>query len=247
MAAPIIALRDVAKRWSTPAAPGFVLAVPELEIGAGAHVALVGPSGSGKSTLLDMLALALPPDDCARFEVSPGDDKGEAAFDVGGAWRDRRHDDLAGLRRRALGYVLQTGGLLPFLSVRANIALPLSLNGRRDEGEVVALAERLGIAHRLDLKPAALSVGERQRAAIARALVHGPRIIIADEPTAAVDPVNAEAIFTLFAELVADTGVTAIVATHDHKLAEAHGLHVVQHELDRSGGDVFSSFSAVVA
>ncbi|MEZ5669410.1 MAG: ATP-binding cassette domain-containing protein [Alphaproteobacteria bacterium] len=234
----LLSARLLRKRWLTGPGRTFAVEAADIALHPGSHVALVGPSGSGKSTVLDMLALALAPDEADGFAIGGA----EAACDVGRLWRAGDSDGLAALRRDRLGYVLQTGGLLPFLNVRDNIALPLRLAGRGDGDAVAELAERLGIAGRLDLRPAALSVGERQRAAIARALVHAPAIVVADEPTASVDQANAERIFALFAELIDQTGVAAVVATHDRGLAEAFGLTVVEHDLVETGDGALSRF-----
>ncbi|RPO64990.1 ATP-binding cassette domain-containing protein [Pseudomonas aeruginosa] len=162
----------------------YRLRVPALELRAGRQLAIVGPSGCGKSTLLDLLALALAPDPGGRFEFLAG----ERPQDIAALWRDGRQDRLAALRRQHCGYVLQSGGLLEFLDVRRNIGLPCALLGAPSAERVQALAERLEIGDQLDKKPAALSVGQRQRVAIARALAHAPRLLLADEPTAALDP-----------------------------------------------------------
>ena len=188
----------------------FELSVPHLSIARGEKVALVGPSGCGKSTLLDLLSLIATPDSVDRFRL----DCGDRAVDLAGAMLGGRVNLLAGIRRRSIGYVLQTGGLLPYLTVRQNISLSCRLLDLPPDGRVAAIAERLEIAAQLDKLPAALSVGERQRAAIARAVVHRPAIAIADEPTAALDPVNAEGVMRLFMELADEAGCTTVIATH---------------------------------
>lgn len=235
----LLAVRRLRKAWATGPGRQFIVEGSAIALEPGDHIALVGPSGSGKSTMLDMLALALAPDAADGFEIADGSGQ---ATDVGSMWSRDDSDGLAALRRSRVGYVLQTGGLLPFLSVRDNIALPLRLNGLSDEGEINVLAERLGLLDRLSLRPAALSVGERQRAAIARALVHKPALVIADEPTASVDQANAERIFALFAELIAQTGVAAIVATHDRVLADAFGLRTLDHDVIEEGDATLSRF-----
>ncbi|MGF1626005.1 MAG: ABC transporter ATP-binding protein [Alphaproteobacteria bacterium] len=235
----LLAAHRLRKSWTTGPGRRFVVEAGAIVLRPGAHVALVGPSGSGKSTILDMLALALAPDAADIFLLTRA--SGDAA-DVGAMWQRGDSDGLSALRRNRLGYVLQTGGLLPFLSVRDNIALPLRLCGLPDDGAVDALAERLGLADRLGLYPGALSVGERQRAAIARALVHKPALVIADEPTASVDQANAEKIFALFAELIGQSGVAAVVATHDRALAESFGLTMLQHDVVADGEAMLSRF-----
>jgi putative ABC transport system ATP-binding protein len=224
-------LRRVAKRRQG-ADRAFELHVDSLGLAPGQTVALVGPSGCGKSTLIDLLALALEPDDAETFDLT-GEDG--SANDILGLWRGRRLDRLARLRALRFGYVLQTGGLLPFLSVADNIALPQRLAGRPDRARVRDLADRLGIAEALGDLPGRLSVGQRQRVAIARALAHRPPIILADEPTASLDPINAAAVFGLFLELVAEEGATLVVATHDYDLVAAHAIPVVEAEVSRDG------------
>ena len=198
----------------------------------GAKLALIGESGSGKSTLLELLAMILEPTDGAdfQFEPEPG-----SVHDVRELWRRRDADGLGALRSRHVGYVLQHGGLLPYLTVRENVALSRRVLGLPADDAARRLAARLGIEAQLDKLPAALSVGQRQRAAIARALAHAPSIVLADEPTAALDPANAERIFGLLVELTEALGVTLIVATHAQELARHTGLTLVAHRSADSG------------
>jgi putative ABC transport system ATP-binding protein len=188
----------------------FEMVVDSLRLGPGEFVALLGPSGCGKSTVLDMLGLVLSPDSSGRFQI--------AGRDVA----DLPESGRAGIRRTMLGYVLQTGGLLPFLSVHDNIALPCELAGLGDgRDRARRLAEELGIVDQLDKKPAHLSGGQRQRVAIARALVHEPALVLADEPTAAVDVANAAAIARTFGDLTRTRGACVVMATHDENLARS--------------------------
>jgi putative ABC transport system ATP-binding protein len=205
----------------------FELLVPRLSIARGEKVALVGPSGCGKSTLLDMLSLMAAPDSVDRFRF----DCGDQAIDLADAMRGGRVNLLARVRRRSIGYVLQTGGLLPYLTVRQNIGLSCRLLGLTPDRRVAAIAERLEIGAQLDKLPAALSVGERQRAAIARAVVHGPAIAIADEPTAALDPVNAAGVMRLFIDLADEAGCTTVIATHDVRQIAFLGMRPITPEL----------------
>ena len=164
---------------------------------------LKGPSGCGKSTLLDMIAMILRPDAAESFSFL-----GENALSA--------YDDeprAARLRRR-IGYVLQTGGLLPFLSVRENILLARRLAGLPTHGYAEDKAESLGIGKLLGKLPATLSVGERQRAAIVAALAGDPELVLADEPTAALDPHNADIVLALLIKTVEDAGAGLILVTH---------------------------------
>ena len=223
-AAPVYRLRHVIKERRSDAV-GFRLIVPELTIHAGEQVALVGESGSGKSTLLDMLAMVLQPDAAECFELGAI----EQTIDIAAIWSQHNQDRLGALRKAHVGYVLQTGGLLPFLTVRDNIGLSRRILQLADDGAVKQLAGELGIARQLDKLPGELSAGQRQRAAIARALAHRPRLVIADEPTAALDPVTAKKVMALFVGLVNDMGITLIVASHDWPQIEALGLRQLAH------------------
>ena len=214
----LFSLRGVQRAYRGDAAP-FALEVPEFDLAEGEALALAGPSGSGKSTLLMMLALAAPPDDARRFDF--------AGQDVLRLWRQGRRDALAALRAGRIGVVPQTGGLLPYLSVAGNIALTQRIAGRSDPARVRALAEELGIGAQLAKRPAALSVGQRQRAAIARALAHRPALVLADEPTASVHPELADAVLALLKRECAAAGAALLVATHDPERAARAGYPVL--------------------
>ena len=131
------------------------------------------------------------------------------------AWQRKQLNRLAHTRMLHIGYVLQTGGLFPFLSVRENIGISRRGLGLPVEEAVESIAQRLHIERHLNKLPGQLSVGERQRVAIARGMAHQPSVVIADEPTASLDPINAEEIIGLFNKLTDEYGVTLIMATHD--------------------------------
>ena len=207
----------------------FQLSVPRLDIHAGAKLAFIGESGSGKSTVLELLAMILRPTSSAVFEFAP-DNKGR--FEIDAVWQSGGQDELADLRRQHIGFVLQNGGLLPYLTVRQNIDLSRSLRYGDAGPESQQWASRLNIAEQLDKLPSALSIGQRQRAAIARALVHNPAVLIADEPTAALDPYNAELTMELMSGLVDELGMTLILASHAHELMRKSGLHPVDHTVE---------------
>jgi putative ABC transport system ATP-binding protein len=225
----VFTLRDVEKSYSA-GGTAFRLLIPKLDIPRGAKYAFIGESGSGKSTLLELLAMILMPSASAAFGFKPLEAGPER--DVDALWRERRSDELSDLRSRYIGYVLQHGGLLPYLTVRRNVELPCRLLELPLDGVAETLARRLGIEQQLDKLPAALSVGQRQRAAIARALAHDPPIVIADEPTAAIDPVNSERIVALLADLTEQLGVTLILATHAQDLVRRGGFTLVTHEIE---------------
>jgi putative ABC transport system ATP-binding protein len=202
----------------------FTLAVEAFEVMRGEAIALTGPSGSGKSTIMNLLALARRPTQVRQFHFFPRTGPG---YDVGALWQIDDDDHLTSIRANHLGYVLQQGGLLPFLSVRQNIALGQSILGRRDPQRIDDIAARLQIGTLLDRPPSALSVGQRQRAAIARALVHHPDLVLADEPTASVHPSIAGDILGLLVEQCVEEDVTVVVATHDPSLADRKGFEIV--------------------
>lgn len=179
-----------------------------LTIEPGEFVAIIGPSGSGKSTLLHMLGALDAPDE------------GTVVIDGSDLARER---DLASFRRRTVGFVFQLHNLIPTLTALENVQIPLVDDGTRPaerKTRAVELLERVGLADRLHNLPTTLSGGERQRVAIARALVNRPRILIADEPTGAVDSANSRLIMELLKQLNRDTDMTLIVVTHDPVVAE---------------------------
>ncbi len=200
---------------------GLTIAIERLVLAAGDRAALIGPSGCGKSTALDLLAGILRPDRAARLIVAGADLTQLWAAGPGGliAWRGRH-----------VGYVLQTGGLVPFLSVAENIRLGRRLLGLDGWGPARDIAEVLGIGHLFDRRPGQISIGERQRVAVARALAHEPRLVLADEPTAALDPARAAETMALLNGLAARQGTTLLVVTHDADLAEASGLQLIRAE-----------------
>ena len=222
----LFSLRRVIKR--RPGSEAFRLELEALDVRRGDRLALVGPSGCGKSTALDLLAGVLRPDAGERFLFAP---QAEApALDMLELWRRGREDRLAAARLRHLGYVLQVGGLLPFLSAGENILLPCRTLGNlaAQRESVRELTERLHIERLLRQMPSTLSVGERQRVAIARALAHGPSILLADEPTAALDPQHARLVLALLAELAGERGTTVIMVTHAPDMAEEAGFRLVR-------------------
>ena len=222
----LFSLRRVIKR--RPGSEAFRLELEALDVRRGDRLALVGPSGCGKSTALDLLAGVLRPDAGERFLFAP---QAEApALDMLELWRRGREDRLAAARLRHLGYVLQVGGLLPFLSAGENILLPCRTLGNlaAQRESVRELTERLHIERLLRQMPSTLSVGEQQRVAIARALAHGPSILLADEPTAALDPQHARLVLALLAELAGERGTTVIMVTHAPDMAEEAGFRLVR-------------------
>jgi putative ABC transport system ATP-binding protein len=194
-----------------------------LTLRAGEAVALVGPSGCGKSTLLEALGLILKPERVGQFQLLTADLASDLTLSAG-----RRETRWARLRQHQMGYVPQTGGLLPFLTVRQNIDLPASMSGRTTEGVLLArIVERLKLTDLLDRLPRELSIGERQRVSFARAVAHQPALILADEPTAALDPNLAHELFALIIEVVNEFNIAALIVTHEWSLVAESKLRKV--------------------
>ncbi|MDR2935456.1 MAG: ATP-binding cassette domain-containing protein [Candidatus Adiutrix sp.] len=224
-----------------PGRAGYKLHIKRLAVAAGEKMALTGPSGCGKSTALDLLGMVLEPDSAGRFSFAPDG----AGLDLASAWRDSRVDFMADLRRRHIGYILQTGGLLPFLTVEENIGLTSRLKGTPEADIRVitrGLADLLGIGHLLASLPGPLSVGERQRVAIGRALSAKPKVVLADEPTAALDPNNARTVMGILIEAVKVQGATLIMVTHDQALVPEFSLREVPIRMAEASGDVSVAF-----
>lgn len=225
-------LRDVV-RTREAEGTAFRLRVPSLQIAMGEKIALIGHSGCGKSTLLDMLAFILQPTESGAFRFRP--ERTDDPIDIAAYWDKSRQNRLGDLRKKYIGYVMQTGGLVPYLSVRDNMSLSRNLlQMPNNDMAVEELASHLGIRRHLDKFPSALSTGERQRVAIGRALAHRPSIVIADEPTASLDPIAAEKIMNLFIELVDELNITVIVASHAWRHIKKLGLRQLSHRTQRT-------------
>jgi len=201
-------LREVVKTYGSGHAEVHALRGVSLSVAAGQMVAVMGPSGSGKSTLLTIAGSLEDPD------------SGEVV--IGGrALSGMSRNDKARLRRRAVGYVFQDFNLLPGLTAAENVGLPLELDGtpaRTAHAAALAALDSLGLAGRAGLFPDQLSGGERQRVAIARAVTGERSVLLADEPSGALDSVNAEAVMRMIHD-ACKRGVAAVVVTHDAQLA----------------------------
>ncbi|UCG73969.1 MAG: ABC transporter ATP-binding protein [Chromatiales bacterium] len=189
---------------------GFRLQVSALEVRAGERVAVVGASGSGKTTLLDLIAGIRNP-------------RAGAITVAGNLLADFSDASLRDFRICQIGLIFQAFELLEYLTVRDNILLPYRLGPTLQrpgdpDTRVEKLAAETGIAARLDRLPEQLSQGERQRAAICRALITAPGLILADEPTGNLDPENKQRVLALLLEQVANHGATLVMVTHDHDL-----------------------------
>jgi len=223
----VYSLRNVVKKREKGDSV-FQLEIDDLTVNKGDFAAIVGESGCGKSTLLDMLGLVLTPTSAKTFSIRPGENI--KSYHTAKA----REKHLAHIRKTHIGYVLQTGGLLPFLTVRENIELPCVINGKTDyRNRVNEIAAALNIANQMDKKPQFLSGGQRQRAAIARALAHTPPIVLADEPTAAVDKYTAKDIMDEFQKLTRELGVTLLMVTHDTNLVAGVANRIFTFQLEK--------------
>ncbi len=208
---PLLSAVNLHKTYVTGEARVTALGGVSLALEPGEFVALMGPSGCGKSTLLHLCgAMDRPSSGTVTFE---GRDLSSLS-----------DDELTKVRRERIGFVFQFFNLLPTLTLADNIALPCLLSGlagAEADRRAARLAERVGIAHRLRHYPQQVSGGEMQRAAIARALVHDPGLLVADEPTGNLDSDNGRLVLALLAELNRETGITVLLATHAAEVAAA--------------------------
>ena len=186
-----------------------VLDLPRLEVDAGGRIGLSGPSGCGKSTLLNLCAGLLQPSG-GQLRVN--------GVDIA-ALAPRERDRFRALH---IGYVFQGFNLIPALSAIENVMLAMGFAGRFPKHEfrsrARALLERVGLRERLDHRPAALSHGEMQRVGVARALANRPALVLADEPTASLEPGRAEAVVELLVEVTREAGATLLLASHDDRV-----------------------------
>ncbi len=207
---PVVEIAHLSKTFGTGATKVPALIDIELTIGTGEVVGLIGPSGSGKSTLLNCIGCITEPDSgTVRLDS-------RAIFD--GKWLI---GDLRRLRLETIGFIFQFHNLLPFLSAWENVAIVRTLMGESTERAKARAMELLGylqVDHRADALPSKLSGGEAQRVAIARALANEPRIILADEPTAALDSERAAIVIDLMKQVAIERDAAVIVVTHDEKI-----------------------------
>jgi len=211
----MIEIRDLAKIYRMGEETVAALAGVSLTIERGEHTAIIGPSGSGKSSLMNILGgLDRPTRGTYRFE---GEDVGQMD-----------DDSLADFRSRRIGFVFQSFQLLPRLSALQNVELPMVYAGllpaeRRERA--AAMLERVGLGSRMGHRPTQLSGGQQQRVAIARALANAPDLLLADEPTGALDSQTGKDVLALFHQLNAE-GLTILIVTHDHDVAAQAGRRV---------------------
>ncbi len=206
----IVDVANVSKHFGEGDARVDALKDVDLAVRAGDVVALLGPSGSGKTTLLNVIGCIIDPS-AGKVTLD-----GELVYD--NRWL---RGDLRKLRLNKIGFIFQFHNLLPFLDAKDNVALVLKMAGKSTaeaQGRAIELLEYLEVGHRKDAMPALLSGGEAQRVAIARALANSPRIILADEPTAALDSKRAGIVMDLLRKLAAEQDACIIAVTHDEKI-----------------------------
>lgn len=189
-----------------------VVNVPQFEIADNEQVALVGSSGSGKTTLLHLLAGILTPD------------AGSIVFQTNGSAVDivsLSEADRDVFRGACIGYIFQTHHLLPGFTAMENVQLGMSFTGRTaDPGWAKHLLEEVGLSDRLNYRPAKLSVGQQQRVAVARALANRPKLVLADEPTGALDSKNAQQVLELIRKLCAEVKASLLLVSHDASIVK---------------------------
>ena len=202
-------IKDLVKTFDLPAGGGSltVLDVPSFEIADAEQVVMIGESGGGKTTLLHLIAGLLAADS-GSINVN-----GTELTRLSEQGRDR-------FRASVIGYVFQTFNLLPAFTALENIRLGMTFgHGRHDSARAMDLLARVGLADRANYKPSQLSVGQQQRVAIARSLAGKPKLLLADEPTANVDPVSAESVLDLIQTSCKDEGIALLMVTHSMEVA----------------------------
>jgi putative ABC transport system ATP-binding protein len=202
----------------------FTLEVNDFSLGHGEFVSLLGPSGCGKSTMLDMLGLILKPVFAEVFDLEiEGHGIIRNAHRLGAS-------ELMRIRRRHFGYVLQSGGLISSMTVRDNIMVAVQFSDRRFDSERFrGLVELLDIGSLLQRKPRELSGGQRQRVAIARALVHKPAVVLADEPTAAIDHRLATDVCRALRDASKEVGSSIVMVTHNQDIGRSFSDRVIEY------------------
>jgi len=207
----MIQVKDVIKNYNIGSREVGVLHNINIDVKSGEFVSIMGQSGSGKTTLMNLIGM---------LDRPTGGNILIKDVDI----TSKSQKELVELRRTTVGFIFQQFHLISSLTAYENIALPLVFAGRKDNGEVAAAMERVGLGHRMHHKPTELSGGEQQRVAIARAVVMKPQILLADEPTGALDAVTGSMIISLLKSLAGE--MTVIMVTHNRELA-AHSDRII--------------------
>lgn len=215
----------------------FRIDVPKLELMPGEIVAIVGPSGCGKSTLLETIGLLLDARYAERFFIDDIDIRASM-----GLSQAKREALWARIRQHGLGFVPQTGGLLPFLNVWQNICLPVQMSGGNTVDPIVhLLIRRLNLEALLSRMPRELSIGERQRVSFVRSLARRPTLLLADEPTAALDPGLSQELFALIVEIARQESIATLIVTHEWDLVCQFSLPSLKGQAESAGRVVFNA------
>jgi putative ABC transport system ATP-binding protein len=230
-----LTLRDLRKRYIGPDGSVVpVIDVAAFELADGEQVALVGSSGSGKTTLLHMIAGILTPDSGQILFQDAGTEPGGGAGDpIDLTALSEAERDI--FRGRHIGYIFQTHHLLPGFTALENVLLGMSFTGRKHDPQWAGrLLQEVGLGERIDYKPQRLSVGQQQRVAVARALANRPKLVLADEPTGALDSKTAQQVLELIRRLCTEVGASLILVTHDLQISKQFDRVVVLSELNRA-------------
>lgn len=205
------------------AGESYAVSLSSCRLNAGDVAAIVGPSGCGKSTLLEAIGLILEPQSVKLHHLGAVDLTDD--LQLAASQRERQ---WARLRQHYLGFVPQSGGLLPFLNVKQNIELPRRLVGLQSKDPLLEqVIGRLRLEPLLSRMPAQLSIGERQRVSFVRSIAHRPGLLLADEPTAALDPILAKELFTLIVEIARELSIGALIVTHEWSLVADVGIRQI--------------------
>lgn len=229
----MLTIKELKKSYAEPGGRSLhVLDIPTFQVNEAEQMVLVGRSGCGKTTLLHIIAgISRPSSGSVRVDNVELTRLSEAA-------RDR-------FRAERIGYVFQTFNLLPGFTAFENVTLGMTFSrNRRDPKRVKQLLDRVGLSHRSAHKPAALSVGEQQRVAVARSLANRPRLLLADEPTANVDPANQQSIIDLIRETCREEKIALILVTHSMEVADQFPRVDRLEHVNRALGEITSKRSA---
>jgi len=208
MSEAIIRCEKLTKIYKLPAEKILAARDIDLEIYSGDYIAIMGPSGSGKTTLLDSLG--------CLGRITSG-----KLFVMGKDLSRAGEGELVSMRRQFMGFVFQDFLLIPSLTALENVQLPLYFaRDNQDRGHAIKILEKVGLGKRINHLPGELSGGEKQRVAVARALVTSPKLLLADEPTGNLDSKTSQEIFDLFGKLNREDGLTIVLTTHNPKLGE---------------------------
>ncbi len=208
-----LSIQNLRKSYQAPdGGTVHVLNVARFDVAVGEHVALLGGSGSGKTTLLHTIAGIVSPDSGSVIIDTPSGRADVTALSEA---------DRDVFRGRHIGYIFQTHHLLQGFTAMENVLLGMSFTGRgADRDWAKHLLVEVGLENRLDYKPSKLSVGQQQRVAVARAMANRPQLVLADEPTGALDPANAQQVLELIRKLCREVSASLIMVTHDHNIAQ---------------------------